>query len=41
MGRYLFIAAIAFVGGYTTGLFDGLAAVDQVAALTLGQIAPY
>jgi hypothetical protein len=32
MHRYLFIAALAGIGGYTWGLCDGLAIADDVIA---------
>lgn len=41
MVRYLLIAALAGVGGYAWGLADGLATIEQLAPMVLGQMHPY
>lgn len=41
MTRYLFIAALAFVGGYVSGNADGLTTGLQLAPVVHGQLSPY
>lgn len=41
MGRYLFIAALAFVGGYAVGLSDAMTISEQVMAMTIERASSY